>query len=428
MVLEDLSTPDFDSDSSPLSDSDLYSDVGRSEAPRLHFNVSSEKLHKPFLPSDADGNIDPRVIGIINLELDRFAKAIQRPLTEDEATALAESHSKLLRTMSLATPFGFIAGISRAYTTRKSFKFPFWPATEPRRFNRDQFLFFKGGMIPRMIWSGLRFSAYTTVGIFTASLVFRSYAQSVRNVSDQRDPRLSSLRDLTKDLVRKNLQTAVESRRRPSQSQMTRDRMSSPDGLQTSSELWRNHRASIGDTEDSRLQKDEDAMVSDQQLTEQEAQQLATPQKTRVQARSSVWNRQRDENQSTSFDADDASPTAGYFGDASDHELEKPRQSAWERIRKRENPSAGSPRNGSTPGRVEESSGDTTREAWSRNRGTAAREQRTRSSTAEDYAFSNSEEERQLAQDEAQKSFDKRVERERRGGDFGGNEKGGRWS
>jgi hypothetical protein len=46
------------------------------------------------------------------------------------------------------------------------------------------------------------------------------------------------------------------------------------------------------------------------------------------------------------------------------------------------------------------------------------REQAQSPTASDDYAFSKETEERSLARDQAQKEFDARVERERRGGDF----------
>jgi hypothetical protein len=56
------------------------------------------------------------------------------------------------------------------------------------------------------------------------------------------------------------------------------------------------------------------------------------------------------------------------------------------------------------------------------------KEQREGATTGDSFAFSKTEEERTYAKEEAQKEFDARVERERRGGDFskgGGDQK--RW-
>ena len=47
------------------------------------------------------------------------------------------------------------------------------------------------------------------------------------------------------------------------------------------------------------------------------------------------------------------------------------------------------------------------------------REQQEGSTLGDSFAFSRTEEERSYAKDEAQKQFDERVERERRGEDFG---------
>lgn len=81
------------------------------------------------------------------------------------------------------------------------------------------------------------------------------------------------------------------------------------------------------------------------------------------------------------FDYDDASPSA-------------PTASAWDRLR----------------GNALSSPGNKSPSAWSQSQ--AQQKQ------GDDFAFSSTDEERQLAKTEAQADFDARVERERRGGDF----------
>jgi hypothetical protein len=103
---------------------------------------------------------------------------------------------------------------------------------------------------------------------------------------------------------------------------------------------------------------------------------------------------------------DDASPTGGQ-GVA---ESTTPQGSAWERLRRGEKPALVPQKSGAKP--------QPSQSAWSRQQVETQREQKEGSTTGDSFAFSKSEEERNYAKEEAQKEFDARVERERRGGDF----------
>ncbi len=83
--------------------------------------------------------------------------------------------------------------------------------------------------------------------------------------------------------------------------------------------------------------------------------------------------------------------------------------SAWDRIRKGENLDPQKPES-----------------AWSKQRPSPPGQ--SSGSSNNDFTYNKSEEERNYAKDEAQKEFDARVERERRGGDFSkGNGDQKRW-
>ncbi len=91
-------------------------------------------------------------------------------------------------------------------------------------------------------------------------------------------------------------------------------------------------------------------------------------------------------------------------------ETTAPQGSAWDRLRR-----------GEKPAPVPQKSGGkhpTKQSAWSRQQDETQREQKEGSTMGDSFAFSKSEEERNYAKEEAQKEFDARVERERRGGDF----------
>lgn len=118
---------------------------------------------------------------------------------------------------------------------------------------------------------------------------------------------------------------------------------------------------------------------------------------------------------------DDSSPTGGQ-GTRADT---TPQQgSAWERIR-RGGSSAGEQTKSSWPTAQEKPSGQSGQSAWSKRRENSQEEQQ--SASGESFSFSKSKEERELAKSEAQKEFDARIERERRGGDFSNSGDQKRW-
>ena len=86
-----------------------------------------------------------------------------------------------------------------------------------------------------------------------------------------------------------------------------------------------------------------------------------------------------------------------------------PQGSAWDRLRRGEKPTPIPQNSGGKP--------PPSQSQWSRRQSETQREQ-TEGSTTGNFAFSKTEEERNYAKEEAQKEFDARVERERRGGDF----------
>ncbi len=103
---------------------------------------------------------------------------------------------------------------------------------------------------------------------------------------------------------------------------------------------------------------------------------------------------------------DDVSPAGGQdmSGNASTSQ-----GSAWERLRRGEKLK-------SIP--TEGSSQASSQSPWQRKQDASQKEQQQGSTLGDSFTFSKSEEERSYAKDEAQKEFDARVEKERRGGDF----------
>ena len=114
----------------------------------------------------------------------------------------------------------------------------------------------------------------------------------------------------------------------------------------------------------------------------------------------------------------DDSPSPAQQGVVPDTQpSQQPRGSAWERIRRGERPAGAGGWD-----KVRKTQGPEQSE-WSRQQAQEEREQRQGSTPGEGYAISKIE--NSHAKEDAQREFDARVEQERQGGDFSGNQK--RW-
>lgn len=139
-------------------------------------------------------------------------------------------------------------------------------------------------------------------------------------------------------------------------------------------------------------------ILSDGQMQQKEVQAQPEARRSPTENRASTFQIGKVARQPKNFgdDFDDASPTGGSgAGDAGGG-------SVWERIRQQSASGSSSVSEPSTRGR---------------GRGVRS-EQHEGSTSGDSFSFSSSEEERNYAKDEAQKEFDERVEKERRGGDF----------
>jgi hypothetical protein len=130
----------------------------------------------------------------------------------------------------------------------------------------------------------------------------------------------------------------------------------------------------------------------------QDTQSRNQPQE-QPQARQS-WDRMSAPQQSD----DDASPTGGMFQDDVQNPS-KPTGSSWDRLRR-----------GGAPAPIQKRPSPGT---------PPYREQRENSTLGDSFTFAGSDEERAKGQEQAQKEFNERIERERQGQDF--NDEGKRW-
>ncbi|MCJ1484359.1 hypothetical protein MMC06_004528 [Schaereria dolodes] len=417
MVLDEVSTPsssskDFSSSyDTPNSDADHYAASSSSVSGD---SAILRNLPKPIPILGSLLGYTPSVVqGTIQRSLTHGTEILQRPLTADETTALAYWTAKGLAISSWGNPLGWAGGAYAAYLSRATFRFPFYtPSKEkfkPESMKLGPLEILKGHRA-RLAWHSLRLAAYGLPGGWIGKILVTTYGATVATVGKHRDSRLEELIDLVikKTRVARGdmSSTRVGSRANPIRR-----------GEESTSELWKNNRDSTsGDTandtspivgrgfqyedtgNEGSLLRDSEGLMNDKQRKVQEIKQQASPRRSPIESRASAFELEKVERQPRNFDGDydDPSPTAssgstdpGSTGD-----------SVWERIRKEA---------GSAP--------STNRSKW-KGKSTMHQEQREGSTTGDSFAFSSSEEDRQLAKDEAQKKFDARVEAERMGGDF----------
>lgn len=202
MVLEDASAPsstssDFLIDSPPDSDRDPYSDGSPNE-----IRIDLRRIPRPLFAGPLRYN-DAYMAKIISARVQVASQAVGRPLTQDEAMAMAEHTGRLARLASFGVPVGLAAGFYQAYATRASYRFPFFKMDQAK-FDSNKLLALEGKMA-QMGWHLARFSAYGALGVLFSSIFFTNYAAAVTAVRETYDPRL---RDFNKALLERVRQHA----------------------------------------------------------------------------------------------------------------------------------------------------------------------------------------------------------------------------
>ena len=261
--------------------------------------------------------------------------------------------------------------------------------------------------------------AYCLIGWYSVPLFVSSYAATVSAVGEIRDPRLQeSNRGVREAVIRDQRERKQRSGEIVKQADARREgRMPN---LPKERDQGRGRRGGSAEVDDASptggammdMGIDEEqgrlseagnmgGVLSDGQMRSAEAKARAQSDQTPA-SNGATFQMEKVERQPKDFgsDFDDASPTGGSGamegGDGSGG-------SVWERIRQQ---SASEPSASST-GRGRGM------------RGAQQKQQEGSTTTGDSFSFSSSEEERNYAKDEAQRGFDERVEKERRGGDFG---------
>ncbi|CAD6446509.1 771c346e-1cbe-47af-a5bb-7680f15ccb0e-CDS [Sclerotinia trifoliorum] len=404
MVLEDSSSKEANEsfDSIPTSDSDPYASAGQGQGGgqgtgRQTYRVDGSTIPKPLpILGPLFGFNDAFLSKIINARVQNAAKVTKRPLRQEEIDALAFHTAKIIRINSFAPVAGLSAGIYRATQTAATFRFPFYqPNLET--FNSNVFphprMPYIRGFPAIIAWHTFRGLCYCYVGQTVSKILFGGYAASVGAVGQMGDKRL-------KDIVKATTEEVARTQKNlPSPAGIPRPRMKPGQGQSQSGNTQDHDDASPTGGAD--WYGDDGASGSTQSTP-----QTFPPMKPQRQFPTQAPAQAPAQEEEKPFDLfDDASPTSGQGmnTNTSTSQSSKPTSgSAWDRVRRGEKPAS----NINTP-------------SQSRKSGWATNTPKTSEVASTDtFAFSKTEEERNLAQLEAQKEFDARVEKERRGGDF----------
>ncbi|PQE24570.1 endo-1,3 -beta glucanase protein [Rutstroemia sp. NJR-2017a WRK4] len=396
MVLENSSAalPKEESfDSVPASDSDPYATAGMDSGER--YTVDPASFHPMPIFGSLFGYDEKTYAQLLGVRIASASHMLKRRVTPEELTALSQHTGKQLTIVSYSTPLGIAGGTYRAYTTASTFRFPFYQPN-PEKFNATTFPSQRYPMIKgtraTIMWQLLRYNAYVIIGKMVSNLFFGSYAASVTAVGEMNDPRL-------KDLIKAMRERSPDrsGRQLPSPAGIPRPPM-------------RPGQYPPQQPQSQKPAEDDASPTGGMAVYEEPTTTQSWPQEqTRSAPQMERWKTQPQTQQAPSqqeekaFDmfSEDASPTGGQGMQSDISSSSQSSGSAWEKIRRGERPQP-----------KQNTSG------WAKLQKNTQKEQREGSTTGDSFTFSKTEEERSLAQMEAQKEFDARVEKERRGGDF----------
>ncbi|KAI9715713.1 MAG: hypothetical protein M1828_000728 [Chrysothrix sp. TS-e1954] len=413
MPLDDASpTKSFSDDASP-SNTDNEPDSGDAWS-TLRRSPTSNITHTTTLPSYINLRDFPRPCPIPLLSQSRawndehivrtacknaaaLSQLAQRRLTRPEWEAVTFHCAKMNAIASYGFPLGASLAWWRCYSMRAKWTFPFYtPKMEgvheggtfnPRTFANGLLT----GRWAELQWQSLRFMSYGFLGGVLGSLLFVSYGNMSAAGGQMVDDRMGDLMSFVKE-----------------EAQKTRDDMM---GQRNQKGEQRQRRYPVRESDKERIEEE------DEQQREPDLQGLArrADERRQMEARDAPKSVEYGAGAGGLYDedgVDDASPSVGTRPSqppASD-------ANAWQRIRQDRSRQPRQP----PSYQPAQQSPQPERNAWmERRRESASSPQQPGAGTREDsFSFSSSEQDKQLAKEEAQKAFDARVERERQGRDF----------
>ncbi|PVI02085.1 hypothetical protein DM02DRAFT_318609 [Periconia macrospinosa] len=399
MVLEELdSPPDSSSTASGSPGNDAYSS---NQSPQ--FYVNAESLQKR-LPLPMLGNSESQMRLKLQLLLQGTSNGMGRPVTADEAQAFASHIYDMEAKKSYYGAAGGLAGIYRWYDTMKTNQYPFYA---PKNVDPNKFLWIKGpfAQIARHSW---RLACYWIVATELGKTIGHFVMQPITTKAIVDDPRLRQVVEDTKAAGRANA-----SGMRPDITNRRREMQGNSSGASS-----RNQAQATGSDDDMSPTAFADGPWNSSTNSPDfphDDDSSNRPSGPFPQNPSPAWSRRplppppQQQQKQQPFD-DDASPTGGLFQAETQESANAPGStestgSAWERLRRGGSlpPIQRPPPPGRPPRRAQPED----------------------STIGDSFTFANSDEERQRAQEQAQREFDERLERERQGKDF--NDEGRRW-
>lgn len=350
-----------------------------------------------------------RVSGTLLIDMVRACENITgRRIKQEEAEGIAFYSSRKMMTMYIGQATGLGAGFYHAWRGRADMKFPFIKAKPIERYDTFPFsrLPLLSGNYARIMWHITRGNVYAFMWLFLLNPLFRSVADTRMTVGLYRDQRTHDLTEAVKgriDRLKSNRASEAADKLRnktqpqPQQNNQAQDENSPQSFYDNQSYGDQNSYAGDSTFTDGNT---DTGLLSDSNMQQRQTEQSSPNSWSKAQSRmsrSTPTQPQQEQPQSSDFFLDDASPTAG-----NDPNMNSPsphsRQtsgSAWNRLRGGASQQTSSPTPGRSFGRanVDESSNYDAK--------------------ADSFSFSKSEEDRQLAKEQAQKEFDAMLDRER---------------
>ena len=422
MVLQDIEkqAPDSFSDNPSPSDNDPYaSPSSTSLASGERFDASN--MPRPIPVIGPFIGFSERALRFKADTTLKFAeKKLGRTLHPEEAQALAFHIYKLEKSKSYYAAGGAAAGAYRWYATMSTYNYPFYKpkieSIDPNKFGPIK------GPAANMARQTWRFGLYALVAGQMGNIIGQLIAQPIAAMETSKDPKLeqfaadikaASTRDERANNERGRM---IEERRKDFEARRRQEGtggMTPPYGGR-GQERKQAPPIAGGDDDMSPTAGNEawgSASSSSSWgdfASEEQPKPQAERQSTNVRARQQPA-RPQPSSQSSPFD-DDASPTGGLFhSETTNASAQQPPsrsgESSWDRLRR----GAGAPSN---PGSSQQER--IQRFASSRQGGGGAEG----STVGDDFTFVEGKDARDAERERAQREFDERLERERRGGDF----------
>lgn len=417
-----MATSNF-SDSSPTSDQDPYAS---STVSPQEYSFDTSNLPRPVpIIGPLLGYNEQFFNQVTKLKVARITGALKRPLNPEEANATAYWAAKQISIVSYSTPIGVAGGAWRCWDTRRKFRFPFY-GPNMETFKPSQFpngtVFYEGPQA-RQLWHLFRALFYVGFGKFAAGMLLGSYAMSVVAVGEMTDPRLKGLQEVFKkeaeaQVARKRaIQNGMQGVKPPPQDQQGVSQQETQNRGEAVERPFDDASPTGGMYFDESQESGKPTVSSGGGVREQGQPQPGSSYGRRQQAiqKSQQAPEPQDNSASPFMVFDDASPTNGQGMSANNTTQSSSSGSAWDRIRSGQRPAT-------SRGRSEQDSQgqETGQSAWRRGS--------QNSESQSSFNASSEREARRYSREEAQKEFDAKIERERRGGDFssgGGDQK--RW-